>query len=1001
MSSDLRHRKEPFSGDSEMAQRMRDFDWSKTVLGPVENWPASLLTAVRIMLGSRYAMWLGWGDDLVFLYNDAYAKMTLGPKHPSALGRPFREVWSEIWNDLRPRAEKVLRTGEATWDEGLLLFLERQGFPEETYHTFSYSPLPDDAGGVGGLLCVVTEDTARTIGERRLASLRELAARTPDEAKSTEDACQAAAKILSGNSKDVPFALIYLLSDDGQCAHLAGKTDGILVAPTKAGLVDRNSPWPFQNVIKQGALIVDELSSRIEPLSVGPFPENIKQALVLPVAKPGQAQLAGFLVAGISPRRPFDDAYRGFLELLAVQIATTVSSARAFEEEKKRAEKLAELDRAKTAFFSNVSHEFRTPITLMLGPLEDALSDTEEKLSERQRSRQELVHRNALRLLKLVNSLLDFSRIEAGRIDAIFESTELGKFTRDLASVFRSAIEKAGIRFLVNVPDLNVPVFVDREMWEKIVLNLLSNALKFTFEGEIEMKLEPAGNGVAFSIRDTGTGIPEKEQGNLFRRFHRIEGAKGRSHEGTGIGLALIHELVRFHGGSIAVKSSEGLGSEFTVTLPLGSAHLPSDQLGKKRETSATDLRSAAFVEEAMGWFSRSGRPGEYSGISGLEKGSMELSVPSKRSSARLLLADDNADMRDYVSKVLSSYWTVETCSNGEAALESIRRSVPDLVISDVMMPKLDGFELLRILREDESTRELPVILLSARAGEESRIEGLNKGANDYLVKPFSAKELLARVQSQIEISRIRREASEALRRRAEELARSNAELSQFAYVASHDLKEPLRVVRTHLQFVQKLVGKQLEETPLKHMQFAMDASSRMYDLINDLLEYARVGVSEEKATAVPVGEALGDVLETLATSINEAGATVYVGELPIVHAVPAQARQLLQNLIANAIKYRTEHPLKVSVSAETNGSFAILSVRDNGIGFDPQYSNKIFELFQRLHHREKYPGTGIGLSICKKIVEQHGGKIWAESCPGEGSVFKFMLPLEHQGPQE
>ena len=195
------------AGESEMEQRTRDFDWGQTPAGPMATWPQGLKTAVRIMLGSRYAMWPGWGEEVTFLYNDAYAKMTLGPKHPWALGRSAREVWSEIWDDIGPRAESVIRSNKATWDEGLLLFLERQGFPEETYHTFSYSPLPDDSGGVGGMLCVVTEDTERTIGDRRLQTLRELAARTTDEARSVDESCQTATEILANNPHDLPFTL--------------------------------------------------------------------------------------------------------------------------------------------------------------------------------------------------------------------------------------------------------------------------------------------------------------------------------------------------------------------------------------------------------------------------------------------------------------------------------------------------------------------------------------------------------------------------------------------------------------------------------------------------------------------------------------------------------------------------------------------------------------------------------------------------------------------------
>ncbi len=315
------------AGGGEMGERTRAFDWSRTPLGAIVDWPQSLKTVVRTMLDSRYAMWLGWGPQFIFFYNDAYARMTLGPKHPWALGRPASEVWSEIWADIGPRAESVIQTGQATWDEGLLLFLERRGFPEETYHTFSYSPLPDDEGRVGGMLCVVTEDTERTIGERRLRTLRELAARTNDVEKSVENACQTAARTLAGWPHDLPFVLLYLLSDDGRDAMLVGRTGLDSSSPACPGRVTMDDgPWPFRQVVQTGAAeLVDDITQRFGDLAAGVWPEPIAQAIVLPIAKPGQTRPAGFVVAGVSPRLVYDDAYKGFLELLAGHIATAIS----------------------------------------------------------------------------------------------------------------------------------------------------------------------------------------------------------------------------------------------------------------------------------------------------------------------------------------------------------------------------------------------------------------------------------------------------------------------------------------------------------------------------------------------------------------------------------------------------------------------------------------------------------------------------------------------------
>jgi signal transduction histidine kinase len=441
------------------------------------------------------------------------------------------------------------------------------------------------------MLCVVTEDTERTIGERRLKTLRELAAGTTEAARSAEEACRAAAHILAANPHDLPFALVYLIDPgDDHSARLAGATGlppGSPAAPSGVSLsapADPDGGWPLRAVLESGRPeVVTGIGRWLGPQPVGVYPEPPHTAAVLPVRKSGQDRLAGFLVAGVSPRRPFDDDCRGFLDLLAGQIATAVANARAYEEERRRAEALAELDRAKTTFFSNVSHEFRTPLTLMLGPVEDVLSGADGALPPPQRERLEVAHRNAVRLQKLVNTLLDFSRIEAGRVQASYEPTDLAAFTAELASSFRSACERAGLGLVVDCPALREPVYVDREMWEKVVLNLVSNAFKFTLEGEIEVRLRRDGRVVELSVRDTGTGIPPDQMPHLFERFHRVEGTRGRTQEGSGIGLALVRELARLHGGDVRAESRPGAGSIFRVAVPLGTTHLPPDRIKAAR----------------------------------------------------------------------------------------------------------------------------------------------------------------------------------------------------------------------------------------------------------------------------------------------------------------------------------------------------------------------------------------------------------------------------------
>jgi PAS domain S-box-containing protein len=717
----------------EMGARIRCFDWSSTPLGPTSAWPTSLRQAVSICLRSRFQLAIYWGPQLILLYNDA-ERDVLGALHPQVLGRPAAEVLADMWDVVGPMLQGVLDGGEATWSVDQALLLNRRGLVEESFFTYSYSPIPD-GDGVGGVLLVTVETTERVLAERRLRTLRELATETA-KAQSPEDACDRAAAVLGGNRSDLPFGLLYLTRPDGGmrlCASTGLETD-----PDPDG-------WPLREAARsQQAVHVEDVAARL-PHGKTAWP---RAALVLPIAQAGQGAAVGCLVAGLSDFRALDEAYRGFLELVAAQLATAIEGARALEEGRRRAEALAALDAAKTTFFTNVSHEFRTPLTLLLGPVEEILSRAGNGLSPADRERLAVAHQNGLRLLKLVNMLLEFARIEGGRVQAVRAPTDLAAFTAELASMFRSPVEQAGLRLCVDCPPLPRPALVDRDMWEKIVLNLLSNAFKFTHAGEIVVALRVAGPDVELSVRDTGAGIPEEELPRLFERFHQIRGVRGRTHEGTGIGLALVQELVKLHGGSIHVESTYGRGSTFVVSVPMGEGAGGADQAAAPNQASAQP-----YVAEASRWVPDP-VPAEKEPVKG---------NPPPAAKARVLVVDDNDDMRQYLSRLLEEAYEVEQACCGETALAAARERPQDLVLADVMMPDVDGFDLVRKLRADPRTRTVPVILLSARAGEESRVEGLAAGADDYLVKPFSARELQARVGTHLELAQVRREAATIL----------------------------------------------------------------------------------------------------------------------------------------------------------------------------------------------------------------------------------------------
>ena len=988
-------------GSGEMRERIRAFNWSRHPLGPPELWPQSLRTVIRIMLDSRYAMWMGWGPELAFFYNDAYARDTLGKKHPWALGRSAREVWAEIWTDIGPRIESVLSTGNATWDEGLRLFLERSGYLEETFHTFSYSPLYDDQNRMGGMLCVVTEETKRIISERRVALLRELGANTT-AARTVDEACARFAQTLDQNSGDIPFALIYLL-DDSQKVSLKGSVKISALQPETISLDDNsNAVWPIARALTaKKMLVISNREQRFGKQPDGEWPDSTQSAVVLPIPGADAEHALGALVLGVNPRRAMDDDYEGFFQLVAGQFATAVSNAQSYEKERQRAEALAELDRAKTAFFSNVSHEFRTPLTLMLGPLEEMLKT--DVMSAEEHAQLQIIHRNGLRLLKLVNSLLDFSRIEAGRLQANFEPVDLTMFTTDLASAFRSAMQKAGLSFQVECSALPEMVFVDRDMWEKIVFNLLSNAFKFTFDGSVTISLCTEAGDAVLRVSDTGTGIPDHELSNVFKRFHRVQNARGRTHEGTGIGLALVHELVRLHGGSISVQSTSGKGTTFTVRIPLGKQHLPGDRIATALREGSTALRGDVFVQEALHWMpDKLGEPDT----------EILRKAITRNPRARILVADDNSDMRDYVSRLLRGCYDLALAEDGDQALKFARENRPDIILSDVMMPRMDGFELLKAIRADANLKTVPVILLSARAGDEARVEGIEHGADDYLVKPFTGRELLARLETHIKLARIRTEVESALRNAQEELIQMNKDLEQrilertaslqeavaqmeeFSYSVSHDLRSPVRAMHGYARAVLEDYGDKLDQTGKEFLERILQSGARMDRLISDVLTYTRVSRRETPPARVSLDRLVRDVIAHNPAFAPDHTCVNVQGPLPDVVGHEPSLSQVISNLLNNAVKFVSPGVKpEVVIHCQQNEGRVRLWIDDNGIGIKPEHQGRLFGMFERLHSEGKYEGTGIGLAIVRKATERMAGKAGVVSDGVHGSHFWVELP--------
>ena len=728
---------EVLGGDAETLMLLRGIDWAQTPLGPVEQWPPELSAAVRMIMPSRVPMLLWWGPDLIQLYNDAYRPL-VGTKHPTALAQPAAECWAEAWADMGPLAEAVLRDGQAQYAEDKLLLLDRHDYLEETYWTFSYSPVRDHTDKVAGVFVAATDVTARLVGDRRLATVRELGGLSAAYSGSAAEICRAAAHILAANRAAVPFAAIYLAAEDGADLELVASygVGNSALTPGLTVRLDRRTAVGRAAVDKQRAQVTG-LQDGPDAAAFDPGPLGDQRpdvAMVLPVTTARFGKPRAVVVLGANPYRAVDNTYRTFFNLVARQLSVALTDVLAYEEQRARAAALTELDTEKTRFFQNISHEFRTPLTMILGPLRSLLDQDGVDLGH-ERDSVEGAWRAAERLRKLVDHLLEYLRAEADQLHAQVEPTDLAVLTVDLVSMFRSTVESAGLTLLVDCGQSGDVVPVDPEMWSRIVLNLLSNAIKYTPSGTIDVRLSVLDESIELTVADTGIGIPEEQLVAIFGRFRRANNDAARTQEGSGIGLSLVADLVRAHGGQVSVTSEIGAGSTFRVSIPRRPNPVTSRPVGRPADGAAS-----GFVAEADSW------------IDAVPAGHVPAPVAA---SGSILLVEDNADLRGYLSRLLGRQgWSVIAVGDVGDAL-GVRETV-DLVLSDVMLPGRSGLDLVRMMRADPALSRIPVILLTARAGTEAAVEGLRSGADDYVVKPFDPNELIARVAVHYELAKLR-----------------------------------------------------------------------------------------------------------------------------------------------------------------------------------------------------------------------------------------------------
>jgi signal transduction histidine kinase/DNA-binding response OmpR family regulator len=696
-------------------------DWSVTPLGPQESWPGLLRLVVDLCLDSEFPVQISWGPDLLVLYNDAYIPLLGAEKHPWALGRPASEVGWHLWPANEQQLREVMETGRPYHSGDQRLIINRHGYPEEAYFTFSLSAIRDTNGTIVGLFNAITETTQHLLYERRLQVLRRLGAVSITADDSLASTCRAAVEVIGKTRESVPFLAVFLQDHPAQGPKRIAGYGFDQTAAASCELVEpAPTNGPVIEVIEHGGTaLVSGLRERhpgvFAPGPLGPLVPD--QAFVLPVVLLGTRKPMGVLVIGVNPYWRPDEAYTAFAAMAARQLGVIMTDAVSYQNERKRQQALAELDRARTEFFQNVSHELRAPLTMLLTPLQDILDEPGVVLPAATRDTVETSIRAADRLQRVVAALLDTSRVESGAVIADREDIDLTSVTAELVEGYRPATE-GRLNLRADIPTEPLRAYVDRTMWTTIVNNLLNNALKFTPKGEVAVSLSGDDSQVVLTVADTGVGIAREEQAQIFQRFHRA-----RNHDqqpGSGIGLSLVAEMTAAHGGTVEVDSEPGVGSRFVVRLPRYDGSSGTAVLADSASEPQPDAEPAAD------------RP-------------------------RLLIIEDEPDLRGYLTKLFTKDgYAVEAAGDATTALTLLESNTPDLVITDVMLPGQSGLELLTTLRQDQGMARLPVVVLTARADAETAIGAFAAGADDFVVKPFNSAELLARVRAHHQMSQIR-----------------------------------------------------------------------------------------------------------------------------------------------------------------------------------------------------------------------------------------------------
>ncbi len=950
-------------GGGEMGALIRAFDWSKTPLGTLESWPQSLRTAVSILLDSYSAMYIAWGEQYIQLYNDHFRPILGSTKHPAALGLSARTTFAESWQLIAPLFAQVME-GTATGSEDWLVPLDRHGYLEECYFTYTYNPIRVESGEVGGILVIVTETTDRFLNDRRLATLRDLAQRVELQ-QTTQAVFRNAFDTLKENPADIPFAILYSVTEAGfEFVNSTDLAQNVRIAPPFIALNDENL-WPLKQVkdMRQ-AVVIDDVQTRLGPFSCGLWSEPITKAIALPIVQLGQEQVHAVLVIGINPRHALDEKYQDFLTLVVGQITTAVNKLLA---------------------------------------VRDLIASETAQLQVEQ------LQRDVLQTERDAQAAIE--NIIASISDPFYAVDQDWRFIYVNPSVLELWGKNRQDLIGKNIWEVFPPVTANLSMLHKMLHKAVSEqrSLAYEFYSDTyvhgathwwELNLYPSPTGIAVYFQDV---TARKEAERLRERMELV--------------------LDKLNGGFMIFDQNKRYVylNRNAADLALISTKMTREQLLQTTlEASLPEIVETRFYHELSRSMAQQ-TPVVFEVFAPIYDLWLEYRIYPSLDDVAVFTVDVTQRKQEEAERAqLDAMLELE-----RQRLENIMATVPGVIWENQHTEDLEEMQLvfisayvetmlgytvdealsephfwLRIFHPEDAAATFDAFYKVLKSGGSGIVNFRAIHKNGRVIDVQALMITILKDDKPVGKRGVMMDVSERQRlvkaqtRYATMLKRSNEELQQFAYVASHDLQEPLRMVTSYLQIIESRYADKLDDDAREFIGYAVDGATRMKALITDLLAYSRVEGGEKIFEEFDSQLALNKALANLSLVIEDSKAIITADAMPRIKADSMQISQLFQNLIGNAIKFQKETVPRIHIGVERKKDEWQFAVRDNGIGIAPQYLERIFVIFQRLHKKGEYPGTGIGLAICKKVVERHGGRIWVESTVGEGTTFFFTIPL-------